>query len=224
MIELIDWQAVALSLKLAATTMFCLLIIATPLAWWLSQTRHPMKRLVLTITTLPIVLPPTVLGFYLLLLLGQNGAIGQFASSLGLGPLVFSFSGLVIGSVIYSLPFAVQPLLNAFEQIEDKWLESAATMGAGALDRFVSIVLPLSKPGVLSAAILSFAHTLGEFGVILMIGGNIPGETRVMSIAIYDHVDALEFTEAHALAGLMLVFAFIVLYGLNKLNRPGIPG
>ncbi|TNC79526.1 MAG: molybdate ABC transporter permease subunit [Oleiphilus sp.] len=221
MIELIDWQAVTLSLKLAATTMLCLLLIATPLAWWLSQTRHPMKRVILTLTTLPIVLPPTVLGFYLLLLLGPHGALGQLAASMGIGPLVFSFSGLVIGSIFYSLPFAVQPLLNAFQQINQKWLESAAMMGASPIDRFFTVVLPLSKPGLMSAAILSFAHTLGEFGVILMIGGNIPGETRVMSIAIYDHVDALEFTEAHALAGLMLVFAFIVLFSLNKFNRTG---
>lgn len=214
-----DWQPVILTLKLASLTMASLLLIATPLAWWLSRTRHWSKPLVETLTTLPLILPPTVLGFYLLVLLAPSGPIGTIAEQLGVGPLVFSFSGLLIGSLIYSLPFAVQPLYNAFHAIDDGLLETAATLRASPLDRFFSMVLPLSRSGYISAAVLTFAHTIGEFGVILMIGGNIPGETQVLSIAIYDHVEALEYQQAHWLAGALLCFAILALLTLYSFNR-----
>ncbi|PIE45439.1 MAG: molybdate ABC transporter permease subunit [Gammaproteobacteria bacterium] len=176
-----------------------LLIIATPLAWWLSQTRHWSKQAIAAIVALPLVLPPTVLGFYLLITLGPNGVIGQLTERLGLGTLPFTFAGLVVGSLIYSLPFAVQPLQNAFANIGNRPLEVAATLGASPFDRFFSIVLPLAKPGFLTASVLTFAHTIGEFGVVLMLGGNIPGKTKVLSIAIYDHVETLQYAQAHRL-------------------------
>jgi len=210
---------IVLSIELASVTTIILLLISLPLAWWLTTCRHSIKSVITAITTLPIVLPPSVLGFYLLLLLGNQGALGQMSQSLGLGSLVFSFQGLVIASVIYSLPFALQPVLNAFESIDKKMIETAATLGATPLDRFWSIVLPLSKNGILSGIVLSFAHTVGEFGVILMIGGSIPGETKTLSIAIYDHVEALEYTQAHILSAGMLAFSFIVLLLVYLLNH-----
>ncbi len=213
-----DWQAIWLTIKLASIVTVILLVIATPLAWWLSQTRHWSKQVVAAIVALPLVLPPTVLGFYLLITLGPNGVIGQLTERLGLGTLPFTFAGLVVGSLIYSLPFAVQPLQNAFANIGNRPLEVAATLGASPLDRFFSIVLPLAKPGFLTASVLTFAHTIGEFGVVLMLGGNIPGKTKVLSIAIYDHVETLQYAQAHQLAGAMLVFSFMVLMLLYLLN------
>jgi len=214
-----DWTTLWLSLRLAFVTMTILLIIATPLAWWLSQTQSRTKPLVLALITLPIVLPPTVLGFYLLLLLSPDGYLGQLTQFFGLGSLVFSFWGLVFGSVIYSLPFAVQPIYNAFSGVDKSLLELGATMGASARQRFLRIALPLAKTGFISAGILSFAHTLGEFGVILMIGGNIPDETRVLSIAIYDHVESLNYAQAHVLSLGLVVFAFLVVWALAQLQH-----
>lgn len=208
-----------LTLKLASLTTAVLLVIGTPIAWWLSQTRSRMKQVVATLVALPLVLPPTVLGFYLLLLLGPAGPIGKLTETLGLGTLPFTFAGLVVGSVIYSLPFLVQPVHNAFEAIGSRPLEVAATLRASPLDRFFSVALPLALPGLLSGGILAFAHTVGEFGVILMIGGNIPGETKVLSIAIYDHVESLEWTQAHWLAGGMVLFAFLVVLSMNLLGQ-----
>lgn len=213
-----DWQAIGLTLKLASITTLILLLIATPLAWWLSQTRHWTKQPIAAVVALPLVLPPTVLGFYLLITLGADGVVGRLTQQLGLGTLPFTFTGLVIGSVIYSLPFAVHPLQNAFEAIGRRPLEVAATLGASPKDRFFTIVLPLAKPGFLTASVLSFAHTVGEFGVVLMLGGNIPGKTKVLSVAIYDHVEALEYAQAHRLAGGMLLFSFVVLVSLYLLN------
>lgn len=214
-----DLQAVALTLRLASTTMVLLLVLGTPLAWWLAHTRSRWRGPVSAIVALPLVLPPTVIGFYLLITLGPLGPLGQFTQWLGLGTLPFTFWGLVVGSLIYSLPFAVQPLQHAFEAIGQRPLEVAATLGAGPVDRFFTVVLPLARPGFVTAAILSFAHTVGEFGVVLMLGGNIPGVTRVISVQIYDHVEALEYTQAHALAAGMLVFSFVVLLGLNLTRR-----
>lgn len=215
---MIDWQPILLTFKLATVVTFILLIIATPLAWWLARTQHWLKQPIAAIVALPLVLPPTVLGFYLLIALGPNGGIGKITQYLGLGSLSFTFTGLVIGSVIYSLPFAVQPLHNAFENIGQRPLEVAATLRASPRDRFISIVLPLAKPGFLTASVLTFAHTIGEFGVILMIGGNIPGVTKVLSITIYDHVETLEYAQAHWLAGGMLVFSFFALLILYVFN------
>jgi molybdate transport system permease protein len=218
-----DWQPVWLTLKLASLTTLILLIIATPIAWWLARTTSWFKQIVSAVVALPIVLPPTVLGFYLLILLGPNGTVGKLTESLGLGTLPFTFAGLVVASVLYSLPFAVQPLQNAFEALEQRSLEVAATLRASPLDRFLTIATPLARPGFLTAAVLAFAHTVGEFGVVLMIGGNIPGETKVLSVAIYDHVETLEYDQAHLLAGGMLLFAFLVLLTLyivnGRLNR-----
>ena len=216
-----DWTTVWLSLRLAFITMAILLVLATPLAWWLSQTQSRLKPIILSVITLPIVLPPTVLGFYLLLLMSPDGIVGQLTQSLGLGTLVFTFWGLVIGSIVYSLPFAVQPIYNAFSAIDKGLLELGTTMGASAKQRFFGIALPLAKTGLLSAAILSLAHTLGEFGVILMIGGNIPDETRVLSIAIYDHVESLNYEQAHVLSFGLVVFAFLVIWSLAQLQQSG---
>ena len=196
-----------------------LLCLGTPLAWWLSQTRTRGKSVVEALIALPLVLPPTVLGFYLLLALSPTGPVGSTLNSLGLPSLAFSFSGLVLGSVIYSLPFVVQPLQTSFVAVGRRPLEVAATLGAGPLDRFLNIVLPMSKLGYLTAIVLGFAHTMGEFGVVLMIGGNIPGQTQVLSIAIYDHVEALEYSQAHWLAGLLLLFSFLVLLAVYTLNK-----
>lgn len=206
-----DWQAIALTLKLASTVTLLLLFVGTPIAWWLATSQSRYKGLISAIVALPLVLPPTVLGFYLLLAMGPNGWLGQLTQALGLGLLPFTFWGLVIGSMCYSLPFVVQPIYNAMQAIGPRPLEIAATLGASPLDRFFTVVLPLSKPGFITAAVLGFAHTVGEFGVVLMIGGNIPGETRVVSVQIYDHVEALEYTQAHWLAGSLLIFSFVTL-------------
>ena len=214
-------QAVTLTVKLAATTTVLLLLAGTPLAWWLARTRSWLKGPVGAIVALPLVLPPVVLGFYLLVLMGPLGPVGQLTQSLGWGLLPFSFSGLVIGSVLYSMPFVVQPLQNAFESIGDRPLEVAATLRASPLDTFVTVVMPLAKPAYLTAAVMGFAHTVGEFGIVLMLGGNIPGKTRLISVQIYDHVEALEYTQAHWLAGGMLLFSFLVLLALYILQPTG---
>ena len=213
-----DWVAITLTLKLAAVTTVLLLVLCTPLAWWLAHTSSRWKGPIGAVVALPLVLPPTVIGFYLLVTMGPNGPVGQFTQWLGLGRLPFTFAGLVVGSLIYSLPFAVQPLQRAFESLGQRPLEVAATLGASKLDTFFSVVLPLARPGFITAAVLSFAHTVGEFGVVLMIGGNIPGVTRVVSVQIYDHVEALEYTQAHWLAGGMVAFAFGVLVLLHWLQ------
>lgn len=213
------WQAVALTLRLATLSTALLLLLATPLAWWLARTRSRWQPLIGALVTLPLVLPPTVLGFYLLVALGPHGPLGQLSQTLGLGTLAFSFSGLLIGSLIYSLPFAVQPIQRAFEAMGSRPLEVAATLRASPLDAFFSVALPLARPGLLTAAVLSFAHTIGEFGVVLMIGGNIPGQTRLISTLIYGHVEAMEYGQAHALAAAMLLFSFLVLLLLNLLSR-----
>ena len=213
------WQAIGLTLQLATLTTAVLLLLATPLAWWLSQTRSRWRAPIAALVTLPLVLPPTVLGFYLLVLLGPQGWVGMVTQWLGLGLLSFSFSGLLIGSVIFSLPFAVQPIQYAFEAVGRRPLEVAATLRARPLDAFFSVALPLAKPGLLTAAVLSFAHTVGEFGVVLMIGGNIPGKTRVVSTQIFGHVEAMEYTQAHWLAAGMVVFSFAVLMALTRLKR-----
>ncbi len=209
-----DSQPIWLTFRLATTTTLLLLCIATPLAWWLANTRCRFRQAINALVALPLVLPPTVIGFYLLLVLGPKGWLGQLTESLGIGLLPFTFSGLVIGSVIYSLPFAVQPIQNAFAAIGRRPLEVAATLRASPWDRFVSVALPLAKRGLLTGAVLGFAHTLGEFGVVLMIGGNIPGQTQVLSVAIFDHVEAYEYGEAHVLAAGTLVFSFLVLLTL----------
>jgi molybdate transport system permease protein len=213
-----DWDAIRLTLMLASVVTALLLLIGTPIAWWLARTHSPMKSWIGALVALPLVLPPTVLGFYLLLVMGPNGPLGRLTEWLGLGLLPFTFGGLVIGSVFYSMPFVVQPLQNAFEAIGERPLEVAATLRASPLDAFFSVVLPLARPGFLTAAILGFAHTVGEFGIVLMIGGNIPGKTRVVSVQIYDHVEALEYAQAHLLAGGMMVFCFAVLLALYRFN------
>ncbi|MCU0965421.1 MAG: molybdate ABC transporter permease subunit [Burkholderiaceae bacterium] len=215
-----DWSAVRLTAQLAALTTLLLLAAGTPVAWWLARTRSRLKPLVSAAVAMPIVLPPTVMGFYLLLLMGPQGPVGQLTQALGLGRLPFTFAGLVVASVLYSMPFVVQPLQQAFEAIPERTLEAAATLRAGPWDRFFSVVLPLARPGFLTASVLGFAHTVGEFGVVLMIGGNIPGATRVLSVAIYGHVEALEFDAAHRLAAGMVVFAMAVLVALYMLGRP----
>ena len=214
-------DAVALTLKLAGLTTLLLLLLGTPLAWWLARTRSWLKVPVGALVALPLVLPPTVIGFYLLVALGPNGPLGHLTQALGLGLLPFTFGGLLLGSMLYSLPFVLQPLQNAFEAIGEQPLEAAATLRASPLDTFFSVVLPLARSGYLSAAVMGFAHTVGEFGVVLMIGGNIPGSTRVLSVQIYDHVEALEYTQAHWLAGGMLVFSFSALLALYALNPGG---
>lgn len=214
-----DWQPVWLTLKLAATTTVVLLLIGTPIAWWLAHSRAWWKEIVGGVVALPLVLPPTVLGFYLLLMLGPSGPVGQFTQAVGLGTLPFTFPGLVVGSVIYSLPFVVQPIRNAFEAMGERPLEVAATLRAGPLDRFFTIAAPLALPGFITGSVLGFAHTVGEFGVVLMIGGNIPGETKVLSVAIYDHVESLEWAQAHWLAGGMLLFSFIVVTTMYQVEK-----
>ena len=213
-----DWQPVWLTLKLAGTTTVILLIVGTPIAWWLAHTRAWYKQALSAVVALPLVLPPTVLGFYLLIMLAPDGPVGRLTQALGLGTLPFTFEGLVVASVLYSLPFVVQPLQNAFEALGSRPVEVAATLRASPWDRFITVVIPLTRPGFLTAAVLSFAHTVGEFGVVLMIGGNIPGETKVLSIAIYDHVETLEYDQAHLLAAGMLAFSFLVLMTLYLVN------
>ncbi|HEX8989850.1 MAG TPA: molybdate ABC transporter permease subunit [Rhodocyclaceae bacterium] len=214
-----DLEAVWLTLRLAATATAVLLVLGTPLAWWLSRSRSRLRDAVGALVTLPLVLPPTVLGFYLLLLLGPEGPIGRLTEALGLGLLPFTFAGLVVASVIYSLPFVIQPLQQAFEAGGDAALEAAATLRASPWDAFFSVAVPLARPGFITGAVLAFAHTIGEFGVVLMIGGNIPGKTQVLSMAIYNHVEAVEYSDAHWLAGGMLAFSFATLLALNLLQR-----
>ncbi len=214
-----DLQAILLTLKLAATVTLLLLIIATPIAWWLARTHSWLKGPVGALVALPLVLPPSVLGFYLLLAMGPQGFLGRTLSALGIEALPFTFGGLVVASVFYSLPFMVQPIQNAFENIGDAPLEAAATLRASPIDAFFTVALPLALPGFLTASILTFAHTVGEFGVVLMIGGNIPGATRVVSVQIYDFVEAMEYDNAHQLSLIMLVFSFavlLVLYGWRR--------
>ena len=211
--------AIWLTLRLASTVTVLLLLIGTPLAWWLARTRAWYRGAVAAVVALPLVLPPTVLGFYLLLLMGPNGPVGAVTEALGLGLLPFTFWGLVVASCAYSLPFVVQPLQNAFEAIGERPFEVAATLGAGPLDRFFSVALPLAKPGFLTASVLGFAHTVGEFGVVLMIGGNITGATRVVSVQLYDHVEALDYAQAHWLSAVLVLFSFIVLVALYTFNR-----
>lgn len=213
-----DWQPVILTVKLASLTTLILLLLGTPIAWWLARTGHWLKQPIASIVALPLVLPPTVLGFYLLLLLGPAGPIGKLTAALGIGTLPFTFAGLVVASVIYSMPFAVQPLQNAFESLNERMLEVAATLRASPWDRFVTVALPLSRSGFLTAAVLAFAHTVGEFGVVLMIGGSIPGETKVLSVAVYEHVEALEYGQAHLIAGGMIAFCFLVVLTLYLIN------
>lgn len=216
-----DLQAIGLTLRLASVVTFSLLLIGTPIAWWLARTRSKWKGPIGAVVALPLVLPPSVLGFYLLLAMGPRGPVGRLTEALGFGLLPFTFWGLVVASVFYSLPFMVQPLQNAFEAIGQRPLEAAATLRAAPLDTFLAIGLPLALPGYLTAGILTFAHTVGEFGVVLMIGGNLPGTTRVVSVQIYDHVEALEYAEAHRLSAVMLIFSFLILLGIY-LWRPGV--
>ncbi|MGB4912758.1 MAG: molybdate ABC transporter permease subunit [Candidatus Dechloromonas phosphoritropha] len=213
-----DLAAVWLTLKLASVVTLLLLAIGTPIAWWLARTRSPLKGAVGALVALPLVLPPTVLGFYLLTTMGPHGPVGKLTEALGIGLLPFTFPGLVIASVLYSMPFVVQPIQNAFNAIGERPLEVAATLHASPWDAFWSVAVPLARPGFISGSILGFAHTVGEFGVVLMIGGNIPNETRLVSVQIYDHVEALEYTQAHWLSGGMLVFSFIVLFALYTFN------
>ncbi len=213
-----DLGALWLTLKLAGVVTLVLLVVSTPIAWWLATSHRRIRHAVSALVALPIVLPPSVLGFYLLLAMGPKGPVGQLTQAVGLGTLPFTFGGLVVASVVYSLPFVVQPIQNAFEAVGRRPLEVAATLRAGPWDRFFSVVLPQARPGIVTAAILGFAHTVGEFGVVLMIGGNIPGETRVVSVQIYDHVEALDYARAHALALAMVVFAFVTLLALYSFN------
>ena len=215
------WGAVSLTLKLAMVSTGALLLLGTPLAWWLARTRSWLKKPINALVALPLVLPPTVIGFYLLITLGPQGWGGHLTQAAGLGLLPFTFAGLVVGSVFYSLPFVVQPLQNAFEAIGDSPREAAATLRASPLDTFFNVVLPLARPGYLTATVMGFAHTVGEFGVVLMLGGNIPDKTRVVSVQIYDHVEALEYAQAHELAAGMVLFSFATLLALYTLNPTG---
>ena len=219
MLNELDISAIIVTIKLALLSTAILILIGTPLAWWLSQTKFKFKVVFEAIIALPLILPPTVLGFYLLVTLGSNGTIGKLLESLGGSSIAFTFSGLVVGSVIYSLPFVVQPLQNSFSSITRQSLEVAATLGASKLDRFFTVAVPLARSGFITAAVLGFAHTVGEFGVVLMIGGNIPDETGVLSIAIYDHVEAMEYGQAHLLAGGLLITSFLMLIFVYIFNR-----
>ena len=219
MLNELDLSAIIVTIKLAIVSTSILILIGTPIAWWLSQTKFKFKAVFEAIIALPLILPPTVLGFYLLITLGSNGPIGKLLEFLGGSSIAFTFTGLVIGSVIYSMPFVVQPLQNSFSSVGRKPLEVAATLGASKIDRFFSVAVPLSRSGFITAAVLGFAHTVGEFGVVLMIGGNIPGETGVVSIAIYDHVEAMEYGQAHWLAGGLLATSFLMLLFVYIINR-----
>ena len=214
-----DISALIVTLKLASLTTIILLIIGTPIAWWLSQTRFKFKALIQAIIALPLILPPTVLGFYLLMTIGTNGPIGNLLESIGGSSIAFTFSGLVVGSVIYSLPFVVQPLQNSFSSVGKCAMEVADTLGASKMDRFFTVAVPMARSGFITAAVLGFAHTVGEFGVVLMIGGNIPGETGVLSIAIYDHVESMQYAQAHLLSGGLLVLSFVMLVVVYVVNR-----
>jgi molybdate transport system permease protein len=224
MLDSSDFAAIWLTLRLAAVVTLLLLVFGTPLAWWLARTHSRLRHAVGAVVALPLVLPPTVIGFYMLLAMGPNGPLGQATQALGLGTLSFTFTGLVIASVFYSLPFVVQPLTNAFEAVGTRPLEVAATLRATPWDTFWSVVVPLARPGFVTGAILGFAHTIGEFGVVLMIGGNIPDKTRVVSTQIYDHVEAMEYAQAHWLAGGMLAFSFVVLLVLYTLYPQSVRG
>lgn len=213
------WSPIWLTLKLATLTTILLMLVGTPIAWWLARSKARWKEAVAAIVALPLVLPPTVLGFYLLLALGPNGPGGAIGSLFGLRSLAFTFEGLVIGSVFYSMPFVVQPIRNAFEAFGDRPLEAAATLRANEWDAFWSVAVPLARPGFLTGGVLGFAHTVGEFGVVLMIGGNIPGETKVLSVAIYDYVETLQWTQAHILAGGMLLFSFAVILSVMLFEK-----
>ena len=213
-----DWSAVWLTLKLASLVTLLLLIVGTPIAWWLARTRSRLRNVIGAVVALPIVLPPTVLGFYLLIVMGPQGPVGQLTESLGLGRLPYTFAGLVVASVFYSLPFVVQPIQNAFMAMGERPLEVAATLRASPWERFVHVALPLARPGFITAAVLGFAHTVGEFGVVLMIGGNIPGKTQVLSVQIYNHVEAIEYAQAHGLAAGLVSFSFAVLLALYTLG------
>lgn len=219
MISDADLVALRVTLQLAGLTTLILLVLGTPLAWWLARSRWRFKFLVEAVVALPLVLPPTVLGFYLLVTLGPHGPVGGLMEALGGRPLAFTFAGLVVGSVIYSLPFVVQPLQGAFTSVGRRPLEVAATLRASPFDRFFTVAVPLARPGFLTATVLGFAHTVGEFGVVLMIGGNIPGRTQVLSIAIYDHVESLEYSHAHILSGGLLMISFLLLIAVYALNR-----
>ena len=219
MLNELDFSAIIVTIKLAIVSTSILILIGTPIAWWLSQTKFKFKAVFEAIIALPLILPPTVLGFYLLITLGSNGPIGKLLESLGGSSIAFTFTGLVVGSVIYSMPFVVQPLQNSFSSVGIKPLEVAATLGSSKIDRFFSVAVPLSRSGFITAAVLGFAHTVGEFGVVLMIGGNIPGETGVVSIAIYDHVEAMEYGQAHWLAGGLLATSFLMLLFVYIINR-----
>lgn len=214
-----DWRAIVLTFKLASVTTLLLLVVSAPLAWWLARTRSRVKPIVETVVAMPLVLPPTVLGFYLLLFLGPQGLAGSLWQSLSGSPLTFTFTALVIASMLYSLPFVVQPLHNAFEYVGNRPAEIAQSLGASPWDAFITVTLPLAARGVLTATVLGFAHTVGEFGVVLMVGGNIPGQTQVLSIVIYDHVEALNYPAAHVLAGGLIGFSFVVLLTVFVLNR-----
>lgn len=219
MLDQADIETLWLTAKVASLATILMLLIGTPLAWWLARTTSPWKGLINALVAMPLVLPPTVLGFYLLVLMGPNGPLGKLTQFLDMGVLPFSFSGLIVASVLYSLPFVVQPLQTAFTSIGESVLEAAATLRSGPLDRFFHIVVPLAKPGFLTAGILGFTHTVGEFGVVLMVGGNIPGKTRVVSVQIYNHVEALEYAQAHWLAGCLLLFSFSVLLVLYTILK-----
>ena len=219
MLNELDFSAIIVTIKLAIVSTSILILIGTPLAWWLSQTKFKFKAVFEAIIALPLILPPTVLGFYLLITLGSNGPIGKLLESFGGSSIAFTFTGLVVGSVIYSMPFVVQPLQNSFSSVGRNPLEVAATLGSSKIDRFFSVAVPLSRSGFITAAVLGFAHTVGEFGVVLMIGGNIPGETGVVSIAIYDHVEAMEYGQAHWLAGGLLATSFLMLLFVYIINR-----
>lgn len=221
MLDASSWSAIRLTVELALATTAILLVLGTPLAWWLARSRSPLRLPVRALVTLPLVLPPTVLGFYLLVAMGPAGPLGRLTQALGMGTLAFSFSGLLIGSIIYSLPFVVQPIVNAFETLGERPLEAAATLRAGPLAAFWHVALPLARPGYVTGAVLGFAHTLGEFGVVLMIGGNIPGRTRTISVQIFDDVESLEYVQAHWLAGGMLAFGFATLLALHLLQARG---
>ena len=215
-----DWVALELTARLAFVTTVLLLLIGTPIAWWLARTRSRLQPALASVVAMPLVLPPTVVGFYLLLLLGPHGVIGRLTAALGIGELAFTFGGLVLASVVYTLPFVVQPLQAAFALVEESTLEGAASLRAGPWDRFFSVAVPQAAPGFLAAVVLGFAHVVGEFGIVLMIGGDIPGVTRVLSVAIYDRVEALDYAGAGRMAGGLLVFSFAVVFGMQWLG-PG---